>query len=103
MGFCAVSHLDLHSCCGETGGKTLNKIFVHKSKGFSSFGKVSTTALNLCFKHTHKNVYFFVSSLLLSFPFPSSYMQDKIDVNIERIKATVLLCYDYVYFHSPAQ
>ena len=29
------------------------------------------------------------------------YVQDKSDADIERLKATVLLCYGYVCLHSP--
>ena len=30
-------------------------------------------------------------------------LQDKSEADVERIKATVLLCYGYVTYHSPAK
>ena len=67
MGFCAASHLDLVVEKLEAISK---QDFVHKSKGFFSFGKVSTTdIMALCFKYTHKNVYFFVSFSVALIPF----------------------------------
>ena len=81
VGFCAASHLDLVVEKLEAISK---QDLVKKSKGFFSFGKVNQQSNNTVF-------------LTILCP------QDKSDVDIERIKATVLLCYGYVCFHSPPQ
>ena len=80
-GFCAASHLDLVVTKLE---QVMKEEMVRKSKGFFGFSKVHA-------------LYTYICVLCVK----CAPMQDKSEADVERIKATVLLCYGYVTFHSP--
>ena len=44
-----------------------------------------------------------VKMVWISFVAVPSFLQDKTEADVERIKATVMLCYGYVTFHSPPE
>lgn len=76
---------------------------VRKSKGFFGFAKVHThtpscvacacVCVSLCIVPVCCGPYVYRCVCVLP--------QDKSEADVERIKATVLLCYGYVTFHSP--
>lgn len=87
-GFCAASHLDLVVSKLE---QVMKEEMVRKSKGFFGLSKVHAVIQGIC-----SCIHAYIQCTYKVCP-----MQDKSEADVERIKATVLLCYGYVTFHSP--
>jgi hypothetical protein len=83
-GFCAASHLDTVVLKLE---QVARDDMVRKSKGFFGLSKVGSYI-----------IYILRKKICLTL---ESLTQDKSEADVERIKATVMLCYGYVTFHSP--
>ncbi|CAI8027036.1 Maestro heat-like repeat-containing protein family member 1 [Geodia barretti] len=118
VGFCAASHLDLAVSKLE---QVIKEEMVRKSKGFFGFSKKlklkCTVMRQLLCGHEYRYFLFmldFINQhghrtqqiciyLLLCLCVTTHFqiLADKSEADVERIKATVLLCYGYVTFHSP--